>query len=388
MFLRPVAQALLVGAIVSGAATVAAAQAVIGTPAHDTDKGAALMVEARKALGGEDKLAAIKRFEIKGSSKRVQGGQTLEGDTDIQVETPDKFRLDEEISIPGGAITITRTQALNGTNVWDLTEGGNLPGGFGGRGGGGRGGNFGGGGGQGGRLGGAIAGALGTDTAGGQQGQVDPARAAALVEQQRRARQTDLTRYLIAFLATTSEAPAWVGTAKTPKDETADVLEVTTADGTVTRLFLESTTHMPLMMTFSGPAPRPQGGGRGRGGNAGAGGGGNPDAAAGGGGGGGRRGGGDPAAAGAPQGAQPQGAPGAAPATGTDGGQGQGRRGNAQAQPATIEMYLSDYKVENGIKMPHVITREISGEIQEELTLKNFKFNPNFKSNTFTQPKP
>ena len=36
----------------------------------------------------------------------------------MQVETPDKFRLDEEISIPGGAITITRTQALNGTNVW------------------------------------------------------------------------------------------------------------------------------------------------------------------------------------------------------------------------------------------------------------------------------
>ena len=234
---------------------------MIGAPANDTDKGAALMVEARKALGGEDKLAAIKRFEIKGASKRVQGGQTLEGDIDMQVETPDKFRLDEEISIPGGAITITRTQALNGSNMWDLTEGGNLPGGFGGRGGGGRGGNFGGGragGGPGGRLGGAIAGALGTDPAAGQQGQVDPARAAAIVEQQRRARQTDLTRYLIAFLATTSEAPAWVGTAKTPKDETADVLEVTTADGTVTRLFLETTTHMPLMMTFAGPAPRPR----------------------------------------------------------------------------------------------------------------------------------
>jgi hypothetical protein len=43
--------------------------------------------------------------------------------------------------------------------------------------------------------------------------------------------------------------------------------------------------------------------------------------------------------------------------------------------------------VENGIKMPHHITREINGEIQEEVILKNFKLNPNFKSNTFTQPK-
>ena len=50
-------------------------------------------------------------------------------------------------------------------------------------------------------------------------------------------------------------------------------------------------------------------------------------------------------------------------------------------------MYLGDYKVENGVKMPHHITREINGEIQEEVILKNFKFNPNFKSNTFTQPK-
>ena len=60
------------------------------------------MVEARKALGGEDKLAAIKRFEIKGASKRVHGGQTLEGDIDMQVETPDKFRLDEEIAFLAG----------------------------------------------------------------------------------------------------------------------------------------------------------------------------------------------------------------------------------------------------------------------------------------------
>ena len=213
------------------------------------------------------------------------------------------------------------------------------------------------------------------------QAQVDPARQAALKELQRKTRQTDLARYLVAFLATTSEAPAWVGTAVTPKDEKADVLEMTTADGTVTRIFLDIETHMPLMMTYSGPAPRGGGGQgrRGQGGQGGQGGRGQQGGAQPGG-----QGGGDAGAnaANAPQGPAPAGAPGGDTAQG-------GRRGGGAAQAqATVEMYIGDYKVENGVKMPHHITREVNGEIQEEVVIKNFKFNSNFKSNTFIQPKP
>jgi hypothetical protein len=383
MFLRPPARTLLAGGFAFVVSYAAAAQTpgapapkppaltVTGTPAHDTDKGASLLSDARKALGGEDKLTAIKRLEAKGTITQVAGNQTLDGDVVVQIEAPDKLRIDEEISLPGGAITINRTQAVNATEAWDVTEGGNLPGNFG-RGGRGGGGN------AGGRLGGVL-GALNDPNA--QQAQVDPARQAALKEQQRKARQTDLARYLVAFLATTTEAPAWVGTAVTPKDEKADVLEVTTADGTVTRVFLDIETHMPLMMTYSGPAPR-GGGGQGRRGQGGGNRGGDPAAAPQGAAGG--QGGGNPAggnAANAPQGAAPGGAP---------GGDAQGGRragGGFQAQTATVEMYLGDYKVENGMKMPHHITREINGEIQEEVTIKSFKFNPNFKANTFIQPK-
>jgi hypothetical protein len=376
MFSRPLAGPLSAGGLLLVVSFTAAAQTptppsakppaltVTGTPAQDTAKGASLMSEARKALGGEDKVAAIKRIELKGTITQVAGNQTLDGDLVLQIETPDKMRMDEEISLPGGAITINRTQALNGTEAWDLTEGGNLPGNFG-RGGRGGGGN------PGGRLGGVL-GALNDPNA--QQGQVDPARQAALKEQQRKTRQTDLARYLVALFATTAEAPAWLGTAVTPKDEKADVLEMTTADGTTTRIFLDIETHMPLMLTYSGPAPR-GGGGQGRRGQGGQGArgqqGGGPAA-------------GDAAAnaANAPQGAAPAGAPGGDAAQG-------GRRGGGgpQTQAATVEMYLGDYKVENGIKMPHHITREVNGEIQEEVVFKNFKFNPNFKSNTFTQPK-
>ena len=52
-----------------------------------------------------------------------------------------------------------------------------------------------------------------------------------------------------------------------------------------------------------------------------------------------------------------------------------------------MEFYLGDYKPEGGVKMPHHITREIGGEIKEEIVVKSVKFNPNFKANTFTQPK-
>ena len=253
-----------------------------------------------------------------------------------------------------------------------MTEGG-LPGGFGR---GGRGGDFGGRGG-GGRLGGILGGAVGDGQGAANAAPQDPARQAALKEQQRRTRQTELTRFLVAFLTATPEAPAWVGTAVTPKDEKADVLEFKTADDTITRLFLDIETHMPLMMTYSGPAPRGgQGAGQGRQGQGRQGQGG------------GNRRGGD-GAAGAPGGAPPASAPPAAapPAGAAAANAPQGARGGAPGQPTTIEMYLGDYKAEGGVKIPRHITREINGEIQEELRIKSVKLNPNFKATTFVQPK-
>ncbi|HTM02312.1 MAG TPA: hypothetical protein VL173_02325 [Vicinamibacterales bacterium] len=324
-------------------------------PAHDTAKGASLMAEARKALGGDDKLAAIKRLEIKGSSTQVTAQQTLEGDLTMQIESPDKMKIEREIELPGGSISITQTQGLNGAEVWDATDG-NLPGGLGG---GGRGGGFRGGGGGGGRLGGLLGLPQGQDQARG----LDPARAAALQEAQRKTRQTDLARYLVAFLAAPGDMPAWIGTAVTPKDEKADVLEFTTPDGTTTRLFLDITTHMPLMMTYQTNAPRTGGGGRGRRGGS--------DAAGGG------------AAAQGGQQANPQPNPQGSQAADAQGG----RRGGAQPQQVTMELYLGDYKPEGAIKLPHHITRELGGEIQEEINIKSVKLNPNFKANTFTQPK-
>ena len=364
MFLRLPIPAIVVTCLSLASVSAQTPAPASPPPANDTVKGAALMAEARKALGGDDKLSAIKRLELKGTGVQVSATQTLDSDFVMQIETPDKMRIEREISLPGGSITITQTQGLNGAESWDATDG-NLPGGFGR--GGGRGGDFRGGG-PGGRIGGLLGLPNDPNAQAGRGGQADPERQAQIRELQRKQRQTELTRYIVAFLATTPEAPAWIGTAVTPKDEKADVLEFPTADGTTTRLFLDITTHLPLMMTYSGPAARGGQGRQGRQGNPGDGQG--AGAARGGdgqgGGGFGRRGGGDAAAGG--------GAP-------------QGQRAGGPAQATTIEYYLGDYKPEGGLKFPHHITREIAGEIQEELNVKSFKLNPNFKSNTFTQPK-
>jgi hypothetical protein len=347
--------------------TAAASNGRVDAQAQDTAKGASLIADARKAIGGEDKLAAVKRVQANGAFKRAAGNNTLEGDFDISIESPDKYRLHEETGTAGGPIA-ERTQILNGTEVVDQTSGS----GFGGFGGGRRGGGFGGGGGRDGGGGGfrggggfgGNGGGRGRDGAadgqnpadggaGGQaqgQPQIDPER---LRDAQRRQRQADLSRYLLAWLLTTDQPVAWIGTAQSPEG-TADVLQVTPQDGVPMRLFLDTSTHMPLMITW-------EGGGGGR---------------FGGGGGGGRR--GDGAA---PAGAPPAGAP-------ADGGGGQGARqgrGRGPQQPVTNKLHLTEYKTVNGIKLPHLITRSINGQTIEEMTVKGYKINPNFKANTFTK---
>lgn len=313
----------------------------IGAPAvvcaQDAAKGASLLADARKAIGGEEKVAAVKRLQASGSFKRAAGNNTLEGDFEIFIEAPDKYRVNEETGVAGGP-TAERTQVLNGSEVWDETSGGGFPGG-GFR--GGRGGDFGGGGR--GRFGnGANGGNAGDTPAGGagRQG-LDPERVKDL---QRRQRQADLARYLLAMVLTTDQPVTWVGTAQSP-DGTADVLEVAAPQGgTPTRLFLDTNTHLPLMLTWEGGGAGRFGGGRG-----------------------GRRGDGAAAPDGAAAGDQPQ-----------------GRRAGGAPQ-ATNEMHLTEYKTVNGLKLPTLITRSINGQTTEEMMVKNYKINPNFKTSTFTK---
>ena len=330
---------MCLGAVVVLVAVLAVAPAVSlhaqGT--EDPQKGASLMAEARKAIGGDDKLRAVKTLQSKGVFKRTAGNNTQEGDVEVLIELPNKYRRNELSGFAGGP-TQERVEVLNGDDVWDINAQGGFGGGFGrfGRGGGG---DFGGGGrrGQGGQGGQAGAAGGGQPGPGGGRGNIDPER---LKEFQRRQRQTELARLSLMWLLTTSDPVVWVGTAQSP-DGNADVLEVRPGEGAATRLFLDQATHMPLMMTTTG------GGGRG-GVN--------------------RRGGGPDG------GAPPQGGNADGP-----------RRGGQGGQPITIETHLSEYKAEGGIKMPHLITRGVNGQTNEEWEIKSFKINPSLKGNTFTK---
>jgi hypothetical protein len=66
------------------------------------------------------------------------------------------------------------------------------------------------------------------------------------------------------------------------------------------------------------------------------------------------------------------------------------RRGAAApAAPAqgqsTLELHMGEYKAENGVKLPHLITRGTEGITQEEIKIKSFKINPTLKADTFVQ---
>src|SRR6476646_7431048 len=91
--------------------------------AQDAAKGAALLAEARKAIGGDDKLAAIKRLQVSGTFLRSTGpDQIIDGDFDIFIELPDKYRRNEITGFAGA--NVERTEALNGADVWDASSGG------------------------------------------------------------------------------------------------------------------------------------------------------------------------------------------------------------------------------------------------------------------------
>jgi hypothetical protein len=334
----------------------AVAVSVYAAQAQDAvAKGAAILADARKALGGEDKLAVVKALQARGTVRRAAGEINLEGDLDLSIELPNKYLRKESIILGGNGQGLDRVEGLNGAEAWEeIKFGGGVNFGDGGDFGGG--GDFRGGGNRGGRAGGQP----GTPQADGRGGQ-DPEAAK---QQMLVARQTEVARVLLAMLLTSEVPPRWIGTAVTPQ-ATAEVLEIRTADGTPTRIMIDSKTNMPLMLQWTGIAQDPlaalagragfgrRGGRGGRGGFQGGGRGGFP--------GGGQQ---------ARGGAQP------------DAGI---VRADALAQPTALQMFLSDYKTVNGIKLPHLMVRGAGDQVTEEWIVKNYRINPNFNPETFSK---
>jgi len=321
---------------VGGLSVIAAAMAVsvyAGQAQDPAARAATILAEARKALGGDDKLAAIKTLEIKGTARRGATDVNLEGDMTIVMEMPGKYLRKESIILGNAGIEIV--EGLNGSESWEEQK---FSGGM----------SFDDGDGGGRRGGGGFRG-------GGVPGQNQNAATAAAADEaakqaQLAARQTEVARVVLALLLTTDRPIKWTGTAVSPQ-ATAEVIEMTAPDGNPIRLLIDSKTYLPLMLTWTGIAQDPiamlaaRSGwrGRGRGGRGGFFGGGR-------------------------QGQQNAAADAA--------------RADALAQPTALRMFLSEYKTVNGIKLPHLMVRGAGDQVTEEWVIRSYKINPNLKADT------
>jgi hypothetical protein len=151
-----------------------------------------------------------------------------------------------------------------------------------------------------------------------------------------RNQRADMARFALAFLLTATPAMplefTYGGEAEA-EDGKADVVDAKGPGSFEARLFLDKKSHRPLMLAYRGVAPRMimQT----------------------------RRGEGPPPAASAHDEMPPP-------------------------QIVDIQLFLDDYRVVDGILLPHHLSRSIDGKPAEEMTFKTIRLNPVFKPDTFS----
>ena len=209
------------------------------------DRVAAVLTQVRTALGGEQKLAAVKSMSAEGSFRRAMGSRSVEGNIALLLVRPDKLRRSEESRMFGSSSEHIST--FDGAQAWDETVNAARVGG-------------GGGGGDHDHGAGGFAGAFtGADHnhADGFQGRGSAESAGpggVLTEEQMNAARIrrmkmDLQRWTIAFLADSNQPFTDAGRAESP-DGPADVLETTDEAGRAVRYFIDPASHLPLMVQY------------------------------------------------------------------------------------------------------------------------------------------
>lgn len=301
-------------------------------PLAAQDRVAGVLAEAKKALGGEEKVAGLKGLTAEGPFRRSMGGRDMEGVMSLTIARPDKMRRVEEIAMGGmvGGPMIERTSVLAGNVAWDDTAN------RGGMGGGMR-----------------IEMRTGPGPGGGGPGGAAPMTEEQLNEVRVRRARVQLHRWMAALVAEGPQPWTDAGIAESP-DGKADILETKEETGRVLRLFIDQATHLPLMVQYQDPKPMvmiqggPGGPGRGPGGPG----------------------------RGGPGGPPPQMSP----------EEMQKRAEEMRRNPpalGTYAMHLADYKKVDGVMLPHKIDISLDGEPNEEWTVEKYKVNPAIKADTW-----
>jgi len=309
------------------------------SPLAAQDRVAGIISAARKALGGEDKVAALKGLTAEGPFRRSMGGRDMEGTSSVTLVRPDKMKRVDEMQMGGmvGGPTIERTSVLNGTTAWDDTQN------------------------RGGMGGGMQIVMRGPGEGPGPGGGPGPTPEQ-LNEARVRRMRVAMHRLSAALLADAGTPWVDAGIAESPEGK-ADILETKEETGRTLRLFVDQATHLPLMVQYQDPKPMVMiNGGPGRG-PGGPGGPGSPGGA----------GGRGPAGAG----------PGGPPPTPEEVQRRVAEMERNPPQLGTFAMHLGDYRKVDGIMLPHKIETSLDGEPNEEWTIEKYKVNPQIKPDTW-----
>ena len=276
------------------------------------NRGQKLVEQARAALGGDAKLKSVQALSATGTFRRVLGKEMPEMSGEIQLELlfPDKYMTTEVADLPMAGAQITRISGFNGDQQFrDMKTSGGV---------------------------GNVVVRMGSnpDTPEAQAAQLKALRA-------------DFARYVIALLAapppTQTVDFVYAGEAQA-EDGRADAIDAKGADGLAMRLFLDQTSHRPLMITYSDAAPKfvvRTHAGMSR----------------------------EEAEKLAKEGHE---------------GISKEMEGKpAEPKMADFQIYLADYRNVDGIFFPHHITKAVNGEVNEEWQITKFKVNPPLKAEKF-----
>lgn len=189
-------------------------------PAAANDAAARVIAEARMAMGGEVKLAAIKTFIATGRTRQVRGDNLVPIEFEIQAELPDKYARRDEFPAQDAGPTVTGFNADRYVQSPAPQPPPARPGG---------------------------------------PPPPTPQQLEAAARGQLANVKQDFARLMLGlFAGSYSSYPltfAYVGQAEAPQGR-ADVIDVKGEGGFAARLFMDGKTHLPIMLSWQArPAP-------------------------------------------------------------------------------------------------------------------------------------
>ncbi len=190
-----------------------------------------IIADARAAVGGERRLAAVKTLVATGQATRVvDNASSAPADVELAFELPDKFMKTDVVAMLPNAV-VTRTTGFNGDKVIDVIDrpptAGNIVI----------------------RLGGPGEGEGSPQT----PEQREAERRARLVSNEQEFARLALGM-LLPSLPTYPLEFSYGGQAESP-DGRADILDVKGAGEFAVRLFIDTKTHLPLMLSWMAKEP-------------------------------------------------------------------------------------------------------------------------------------